>query len=182
MKPTSEKVQRVLTQARAELSSNTRAESLWRTIEQLASDELQRRQQPAPAKDVSSVPAELIEQWWAAATIKSGGIYSVMSNCQYIADKALAYGREQAQQWVPAVRKGSFSSPPSDTPLLVRLDDGRVVAAMWHAPERGEEAGRFSTCTHERANLLSPHVYDDGGFSEIEAIEYLVIKPEPPTC
>ena len=97
MKPTSEKVQRVLTQARAELSSNTRAESLWRTIEQLASDELQRRQQPAPAKDVSSVPAELIEQWWAAATIKSGGIYSVMSNCQYIADKALAYGREQAQ-------------------------------------------------------------------------------------
>jgi hypothetical protein len=59
-------------------------------------------------------------------------------------------------RWVPATSKGSFSSPPSDTPLLVRPDDGRVMAAMWHKPERG--------------------YYDDGGFSEIEAVEYLVIK------
>ena len=114
-------------------------------------------------------------------TIDGNNAMGAGALAEQIANWYAAYGREHAQ-WVPAVRKGSFSSPPSDTPLLVRLDDGRVVAAMWHAPERGEEAGRFSTCTHERANLLSPHVYDDGGFSEIEAIEYLVIKPEPPTC
>jgi len=60
MKPTTEEVQRVLTHALAELSGYTRAESLWRTIEQIAQAELQRRQQPA------SVPAELVADYQVA--------------------------------------------------------------------------------------------------------------------
>jgi len=115
----------------------------------LAKAELQRRQQPA------SVPAELVQQWWKEAVAQASGEYSV---AHYIANRAAAYGQQQAQ-WVRVSER-----PPKD---------GKTVI-FWIRPAEYASVGKLdvdSRCFHSV-----------GGWVNQGDVSHWMPLPEPPTC